>query len=301
MKLRLNIKELVELSVCGEVVSARWSASRTYRVGYDGRPRVLPSTGGICYSHFIGDSALHLRGDHVEPGVSIRHGDRDTNAALNLFSCVGNQARVLSGQAKGAAGTVCGTHGGVDHVIIDFPRPAIERLAIGVRIQIRSHGVGLELIDFPQVTVMNCDPNLLLQMGIKPSAAALEVPVTHIVPAKIMGSGLGHDSCYEGDYDIQMFDQAVVQEYNLDSLRFGDLVAISDADHTYGRHYCSGAVSVGVVVHSRSDVSGHGPGVTTLFTSREGCIRPKLDRNANIGFYLKLGTWRKGGRRGSSR
>lgn len=52
--------------------------------------------------------------------------------------------------------------------------------------------------------------------------------------------------CYSGDYDIQLFDKKVVEEYHLEDLRLGDLVAIVDADHSYGRVYMTGAVSVGV-------------------------------------------------------
>jgi hypothetical protein len=41
-------------------------------------------------------------------------------------------------------------------------------------------------------------------------------------------------------------------------------------------------VSVGVVVHSRSDIAGHGPGVTTVLTSRSGKIHPIIDPRANL-------------------
>jgi hypothetical protein len=116
----------------------------------------------------------------------------------------------------------------------------------------------------------------------------VEVCVTHIVPAAIMGSGLGANQANSGDYDIQLFDQAVVEQYGLDSLRLGDLVAIIDADHSFGRIYRQGAVSVGVVIHSNCVTAGHGPGVTTLMTSSEGKIVPKITREANIASLLKL-------------
>ena len=107
-----------------------------------------------------------------------------------------------------------------------------------------------------------------------------------------MGSGIGALSSYRGDCDIQMFDEETVKKHKLDSLRFGDLVAITDADHTYGRCYLSGAISVGVIVHSKSDLSGHGPGFTTLLTSASGDIKTTLNSDANIGKILKLGRWR---------
>ncbi len=103
-----------------------------------------------------------------------------------------------------------------------------------------------------------------------------------------MGSGLGANQVNSGDYDIQLFDSGVVEQYGLESLRLGDLVAIIDADHSFGRIYRQGAVSVGVVVHTNCVTAGHGPGVTTLMTSSDGKIVPQIDKNANIASLLKL-------------
>jgi hypothetical protein len=135
---------------------------------------------------------------------------------------------------------------------------------------------------------MNMDPRVLEALNPKGKADKLEVPVTHVVPAAIMGSGLGSDNTYSGDYDIQLFDEKAIKQYKLDSLRLGDLVAITDADHSFGRIYRQGAVSVGIVVHTNCVSAGHGPGVTTLFTSRTGKITPKIDAKANIADILKL-------------
>jgi hypothetical protein len=109
-----------------------------------------------------------------------------------------------------------------------------------------------------------------------------------MVPAAIMGSGLGTNQVNSGDYDIQLFDSTIVTQYGLESLRFGDLVAIIDADHSFGRIYRQGAVSVGVVVHTNCITAGHGPGVTTLMTSSDGKIIPKVSQSANIASLLKI-------------
>jgi hypothetical protein len=74
----------------------------------------------------------------------------------------------------------------------------------------------------------------------------------------------------------------------LDELRFGDIVAIADADNRYGRIFRSGAMSVGVVAHGRSFIAGHGPGVTTLLTSPSGAIVPHLEPAANIAAIMRL-------------
>jgi len=85
-----------------------------------------------------------------------------------------------------------------------------------------------------------------------------------------------------------LFDKGVVDQYGLESLRLGDLVAIVDADHSFGRIYRQGAVSVGVVIHSNCVTAGHGPGVTTLMTSPDGKIVPLISREANVASLLKL-------------
>jgi hypothetical protein len=125
-------------------------------------------------------------------------------------------------------------------------------------------------------------------MGPKGYGGTLEIPVTHTVPARVMGSGLGSNNVYSGDYDIQLFDDDTKTEYGLEDLRLGDLVAIMDADHSYGRIYRKGATSIGIIAHTDCIISGHGPGVTTLFTSSTGKIIPRIDSKANITTILKL-------------
>jgi hypothetical protein len=138
------------------------------------------------------------------------------------------------------------------------------------------------------VKAINVGPELLDGMDLTVEDDRLRVPVTHEVPARVMGSGLGADNVHHGDYDIQMFDESTVEEFNLESLRLGDVVAIRDADHTYGRIYREGAVSIGTVVHSRSIISGHGPGVSTLFTSANGSIEPVKDEDSILKRWLDL-------------
>ena len=210
------------------------------------------------------------------------------NTAFNVLSCIGNKAKVVTGDAKGAEGTVTGKHGGIEHVLIDFPSEVLEKLIIGDRMLVKACGIGLKLLDFPEIKVMNMDPALLEAWSIEPKNDKLEVPVTHIVPAAIMGSGLGANQVNSGDYDIQMFDKSIVEQYELETLRLGDLAAIIDADHSFGRIYRQGAISVGVVIHTNCVTAGHGPGVTTLITSTDGKIIPQINPKANIAKLLNL-------------
>jgi hypothetical protein len=285
--LRTNRSQLVQQSVIGEITSPMIGGF-AYRIGQEGTPRVLPGTGGITYSHRIGDSAVELAGDHVEPGVSIRNleGKPDlgspTNMALNLLSCIGNRARVVSGEAKGETGYVTGTHGGINHVLIDFPSVVLDQLVIGDKIQVATIGVGMQLLDYPEVAVMGIAPDLFDKLDIEEDGDNLSVPVTHTIPAKLMGSGYGSAQSVSGDIDIQLFDDQEFEAHRLGELRFGDFVAIQDMAAEHGRVYLNGAITIGVIIHSRSTVAGHGPGVTMMMSSRDGRIRPRLDPDANL-------------------
>lgn len=293
--LKTNVDKLVKISAFGEVVSPVIGRS-VYNVSAEGVPMVLPGVGGITYNIRVGDPACGWEADHVEPGVSVENKENDprfgqgANAAFNVLSCVGNEAFVMTGEAKGAKGVVTGKHGGIEHVLVDFQPETLEKLMLGDKVLVKAFGVGLKLPDFPQIIVMNMDPRFLKALNPKPKGDKLEVPVTHIVPAATMGSGLGANQTYSGDYDIQLFDKGVTKKYGLENLRLGDVVAIMDADHSFGRIYKQGAVSVGIVVHTNCVTSGHGPGVTTLFTSSKGKIIPKIDAKTNIATLLKLRT-----------
>jgi hypothetical protein len=290
--LKTNAEKLIKISVMGEIASP--IIRSVYNVSATGKPLVLPGVGGITYNLRVGDPACGWEADHVEPGVSVENKENDArsgqaaNTALNVLSCVGNEAKVVNGDAKGAKGTVTGKHGGIEHVLVDFPSGILEKLVLGDKILVKAFGVGLKLVDFPEIKVLNMDPTLLEAWDPQPKGDKLEVPVSHIVPAAIMGSGLGANQVNSGDYDIQLFDKAVVDQYGLESLRLGDLVAIVDADHSFGRIYRQGAVSVGVVIHSNCVTAGHGPGVTTLMTSPDGKIVPLIKREANVASLLKL-------------
>lgn len=291
--LKTNRDQIVKVSVIGEVVSPVVSDS-VYKITADGEPVILPGVGGITYNIRVGDKACGWMADHVEPGVSVENRVRDhrypvgQSRALNVLSCIGNEATVVEGDAKGEKGTVVGKHGGIEHVMVDFTNDVMERLVIEDKIMVKSYGVGLKLVDYPEVKLFNMDPDLLEVIDPKIGQGKIEVPVTHIVPASIMGSGLGRSHVTSGDYDITMFCEDTVTEYGLEDLRFGDFVAIENADHSYGRIYRKGAMSVGIVSHSNCVIAGHGPGVTSLMTSKTGLIKPIIDSGANIAKFLKL-------------
>jgi hypothetical protein len=291
---RINADRLVAVSVSGQVAHPVAHAA-PHRVGYDGVPRVLPGTGGIVLNQRIGDPCIGLAGDHIEPGVALHNNGREVvgprdgpNNALLTYACVGNLARVVSGPCTGQTGVVTGKHGGINHVLVDFATEALLRLSIGDRVQIVSHGMGLKLLDHPCIEVMNCSPRLLRRWGLVERDGALHAPVTHLVPARLMGSGLGKNTAWRGDYDIQLADQEARKRHRLGSLRFGDMVAIVSADMRHGPSYRTGRVTIGVIVHGDSTVSGHGPGVTALLSGPASRLKPLPHRDANLAHLLDI-------------
>jgi hypothetical protein len=276
-----------------------------YRIDCDGKPVILPGTGGITYNLKVGHPACGWVADHVEPGVSVKNfssgqGNRSANAALNILSCIGNAAVVTTGDAKGAEGVVTGKHGGIEHVLVDFDERSLSRLAIGDKMMVKAYGTGLAIDGLEEVKVMNLDPRLLDLLKTRIVKGKLEVGVTHVIPAAVMGSGIGKAHSHSGDYDIQLLDMKTVAKHGLGDIKLGDIVAVKDADNTYGRMYRKGAVTIGVVIHSDCVLSGHGPGVTTIISHSRGGIVPKVDPKANIGRLLGIGIYRrrsKGGKR----
>jgi len=290
MSLKTNREKLVKMAVQGSVAPAhQWAP---FEVGSAGEVFSWPSTGGITYNVKIGDSVFDLAGEHIEPGVSttMSHKNRKAEAGYQFLSCCGNEATVISGAAKGEKGTVLGHHGGVDHLMLDFPDETLDKLTCDDKFLIKGYGQGLQLIDHPEVYIYNLDPDVLDVWGLKEREdGKIEVPVHVIVPGHAMGSGIGSLSVATGDYDILCHDEEVVKEHGMDRLRFGDFVAVLDHDNRYGRTYRKGAITIGVVIHSDSPLAGHGPGMMTLMSACDGKLVPVISESANIGSIKGIG------------
>lgn len=285
MKAKINAQRLVMQSVMGAVHHPGMGSP--FRLDVEGYGHVLPATGGITYNVKIGDSVFAMECDHVEPGVSMQNPDKSENAALNTLSCIGNVATVITGDAKGDKGFVTGTHGGIEHVLVCFPQDTLEKMAIGDKIQVRAHGQGMKIEGFENtVLAMNIDPSLFDKLNITVKDGKLHVPVAAKVPAYLMGSGIGSATAHNGDYDIMTADHDEIVRQGLDTLRYGDIVLLQDCDTSCGRGYFKGAVTIGIVVHSDCVKMGHGPGVTTLLTSKTPVIEGTLDAKANLADYM---------------
>ncbi len=294
--IKTNEKKLVEFLL--ECKPGHPSASKGFNVDHQGLPFQLPSIGGITLNIEVGDSAFGWAGDHIEPGVSCRWGAKPyekLNQSLQILSCAGNKATIISGKAKGAKGIVIGHHGGSEHIIIDFDSKTKQKLSYDDKIMVKAVGMGLKLTEFPTISAVNLDPALLYKMKLKKNrkTGSLQVPVTTFVPSECMGSGIGATQVSSGDYDIMTSDDTTIKKHKLDKIRFGDFVALLDQDNRFGRTHRKGAITIGIVIHSDCKFAGHGPGVTTLLTCGKNDIEPVLDSTANIADLLKIGTKRR--------
>lgn len=62
-----------------------------------------------------------------------------------------------------------------------------------------------------KVKAMNIDPALYYKLNITSDNGILNVPVAAKIPAYLMGSGIGSNSAYRGDYDIMTADREVIK------------------------------------------------------------------------------------------
>lgn len=240
---------------------------------------------GVVANARVGDPAFPWAADHLEPAVSAGNPIRERAYALQFLSCVGNVARVTSGPAAGAEGRVVGKHA---FVLIDFPQAALDELAPGDRLLVRAVGQGLRLLDLPDVAPRSCSPALLDGLGVTAAGGRLRVGVAYEIPAFMMGAGLGMSSEW-ANCDVMFTRKEVVERLGFGELRLGDVVAMHDQDHRFGRGFRRGFTALGVVAHGgHGGVPGHGIGVTTVLSGPAGCFELVHDPDANLKRSLRL-------------
>lgn len=285
--IRTNKDELLTVAVEGVVQPA---SARDYSVTYDGKPKLGVGMASINYNVTYGDPTYGwAEADHIEPDVTIQGRDRTSpmETALAILACIGNEAIVVSGEAKGGKGVYIGRHAGADDKVW-FPPDVRDKLAINDRVMVKARGVGLKIVGFEDVRVNKISPEALEKIGIVVEGNQLVVPVVAEVPGYLMGSGIGGGFLETVDYDIQTTCPEAVEKFNLRKLQLGDLVAIRDHYDYYGRGRYEGAITIGVIIHGFSDYAGHGPGVNPILSAKPGRIKTKIDPQANMARLLGL-------------
>ncbi|SMQ71005.1 DUF4438 domain-containing protein [Agreia sp. VKM Ac-1783] len=284
MTLRTNADRLVTQILTGEV----WpplADRHGYRVDADGNPFLLPGMGGVTMAAHIGDAATGYASDHLEPGLSIRHANAEANAALQFLSCVGNTITVRSGPATGAQGTVLGQHA---YVLADLETDDLAQITTGDKVSIEAVGQGLEFLDHPQIRVKNLAPSLVDHLPFSTAAdGTLAVEVAMRVPAEAAGAGGGMLSEF-ANTDLMGAYPGLSEDLSLglESLRIGDIVLLEDQDHSFGRGYRPGYVTVGVISTGECRLFGHGPGPSTLLSGPASAFSISVSDTANLAHAL---------------
>jgi hypothetical protein len=282
-ELRWNFDDLVQMAVTGRV-----SQPTIRRGGYtpwpDGTGVMLPGMSGIVYNARVGDRAFGWAGDHVEPGVSIANADERADYALHYLTCIGNEAEVTTGLARGARGIVTGEHA---RLLVDFPPETLEEMTIGDTVQIESCGRGLRLENHPDIEFKKTSPALARALGLSVTDGRVSCPVAMELPARIMGSGAELNSEFV-DQDLMSGDRALMADLGIDQMRLGDLIGIRDVDHRFGRSYRKGWTAVCLCIHGDSVMTGHGPGILTLITGPSDQLDFHIDPTANIAETLGI-------------
>lgn len=270
--LATNARDLVAVSVAGAIAHPSFPGlpAEPYRLAADGTPFLLPTWGGLVYNVSVGDRAFGWAADCIHPGVSIRQADDMKNRGLAVYACIGNTARVMTGQATGTRGVVTGKSGRFsEQVIVHFPKDARTKMAVGDQILIRAEGVGMTLSAHPAVALKSLSPALLAAMPAREDGGRVAFGVTARVPAHLVGAGLGLTS-EGGSVHVQSTDRALLAELGLDRLRLGDIVALEDTDSRFNHGYLTGARAIGVVCSTDGPRAGYGPGITVLLTAPSG-------------------------------
>jgi hypothetical protein len=288
--LATNARDLVAVSVAGAVAHPAFPGlpAEPYRLAADGTAFLLPAWGGLVYNVSVGDRAFGWAADCIHPGVSIRQADDMKNRGLLVYACVGNRAKVMTGQAAGAVGVVTGKSGRFsEQLIVHLPKAARAKMAVGDQIVVRAEGIGMTFTAHPAIALRSLSPDLLDVLPAREVHGRVLIGVTARIPAHLVGAGLGLTS-EGGSVHMQSTDRALLAELGLDRLRLGDLVALDDTDSRFNHGYLTGARAIGVVSSTDGPRAGYGPGITVLLTAPAGELESFEAADANLTRLLGL-------------
>jgi hypothetical protein len=275
-RIRTNAARLVRTRIAAIIMPS----AANHAVAADGTLGVLPGQGGIVLGIKLGDRAGDHLGDHVEPGISLGYPEALANQAIQTLSCVGNPVEIVDGPASGARGIVYGKHGAV---LAALSQLVLAVIGPGQRVAIEACGSGLVIEDFPDITCLSLSPALADNWLQDIARDRLVVPVVTELPPEAAAAGFGMPT-YRFNMDLHS-DQPPMAAMCRD-LAFGDLVAVRDQDHRFGRRFRKGWIAVGVICHGRTIAGGHGFGFATLLTGPAACMELRLSAEANVAGLL---------------
>ena len=261
--------------------------STPYRVSADGSSYVPVGDGGIVLGVRLGESVFARDADHAAPGACLVHPDEGARHALTVYSCIGNQVVIRTGQAAGARGIVVGKRGEAGRVIVSLAQEDLARLRPADQVAVRAYGQGWRPAGFPaEVTVLNTAPAAFAALPVAVTdGGRVLAGVRMIAASKLAGNGIGRPAA-GWDLDLQLSapgEQSGDGSRGTGSLLLGDLLAISDLDARWNMGYRRGWLTVGLVVHGASPLPGHGPGITPILTGPVGVLQAEPDLAGHAG------------------
>jgi hypothetical protein len=261
--------------------------STPYRVSADGSSYVPVGDGGIVLGVRLGESVFARDADHAAPGACLVHPDEGARHALTVYSCIGNQVVIRTGQAAGARGIVVGKRGEAGRVIVSLAQEDLARLRPADQVAVRAYGQGWRPAGFPaEVTVLNTAPAAFAALPVAVTdGGRVLAGVRMIAASKLAGNGIGRPAA-GWDLDLQLSapgEQSGDGSRETGSLLLGDLLAVSDLDARWNMGYRRGWLTVGLVVHGASPLPGHGPGITPILTGPAGVLQAEPDLAGHAG------------------
>ena len=292
---RINPAELVMITVARPDLRAAQRAN-PYRIGQDGRPRVLPGPGGIVLQ-LSGRRALRRPGGRPRRAGRL-HPQRQRRSRATRRRQPGAADLRLHRQrrdgrhrppCRAPAGRSTGKHGGVDTVLVDFPharRCGAWRSATASRSMPTARACGCSTT----AAWRSATPRRGWSRAGGCAAIGGRLRVAGDAPHSRRDHGLrarpqqrGRAATRTSSCSIRRrsggtASTAALRRPGGDRRRRPPLRPLLSAGH----------VSIGCVVHSDSTVAGHGPGVVTLLTGPSRAFRLRHDPGANIARILGI-------------
>ena len=113
----------------------------------------------------------------------------------------------------------------------------------------------------------------------------LRIPVVATLPAEAAAAGIGMDVA-RFNIDLQIDQPPVALPAS--GLRFGDLIAVLDQDHRFGRRFAPSWLVVGAIAHGHSIGGGHGLGMVSLLSGPAERIALERSPAATLHDLLRL-------------
>ena len=166
----------------------------------------------------------------------------------------------------------------------------MREVTTGDKVSIEAVGQGLKLLDHESIHVKNLSPSLLDGLaGGTNVDGTLDIHVARLIPPEAIGAGSGMVSDY-ANTDLMGTYPELDSSFSLglEDLRIGDVIAMIDQDHSFGRGYREGWISIGVISTGSASLFGHGPGPSTIMSGPASAFNLILDEKSNIQFLTKL-------------